>query len=179
MRKVLLIAAATVGGVVILIAGLLIYAALNLNSIVKSDRQYVLGRISASVGRDVQAQDIQIGLGWGVTLEITGLQIADDPAFSQLPFLKARQMSGQVEVLALLSGQILITRLAMHNPDIRILRDRAGHLNISTLGPHGAAAKPERQAPARQPAGKVPIRFLVQDLSVRDGAVFYQEVPGS
>src|ERR1700674_3650119 len=101
MRKILLIAAATVGGLIIVAAALIIYGALNLNAIVKRDRRYVLDKLSDTVGRDVQAQDIQVGLGWGVTLEITGLEIADDPSFSQRPFLTARQVSGHDEVLAL------------------------------------------------------------------------------
>ena len=96
MRNILLMAAAVLAGVVLVIVGLLVYGALNLNSIVKRDPQYVLDRIGHWMGRNVQAQDIKIGLGWGVTLDITGLAIADDPSFSQLPFLKAKQLSGRV-----------------------------------------------------------------------------------
>src|ERR1700751_926657 len=108
MRRILLTAAVTLGVIVLLIAGLLVYGALNLNSLVKSNRQYLLDRVGDSLGRDVQAQDVQIGLGWGVTLEVSGLRIADDPSFSQLPLLKAKQVSGRVELLPLLSRQILI-----------------------------------------------------------------------
>src|SRR5580704_17696414 len=108
MRKILLIVTAMLAGMGFVIACLLVYGAYNLNSIVKDDRQYLLDRIGDSVGRDVQAKDIETGLGWGVTLDITGVQVADDPAFSQLPFLKARQLSGQVEVWPMLAGQIVI-----------------------------------------------------------------------
>ncbi len=175
MRKILLMAAAVLAGVVLVIVGLLVYGALNLNSIVKRDPQYVLDRIGHWMGRNVQAQDIKIGLGWGVTLDITGLAIADDPSFSQLPFLKAKQLSGRVEILPLLAGQIVINRVAMRNPGVRILRDQAGRYNISTLGRQQAAATTPRQAREHTGGRKAPIRFLVQSLSVRDGGIFYQD----
>jgi len=175
MGKILLIAGATIGGLIVVAAALIIYGALNLNSIVKRDRRYVLDKLSDTVGRDVQAQDIQVGLGWGVTLEISGLEIADDPSFSQLPFLKARQVSGQVELLPLLSGQVLITRLAMLNPEVRILRDSAGRLNVSTLGAHQGATTTTPGKPARQHAGGAPISFLVRDLNLKEGEVSYQD----
>src|SRR5271170_1831177 len=179
MRRILLIAGALLGGVALVIAGLLVYGAFNLNSIVTHDRQYLLDRMGDSLGRDVQAQNIEIGLGWGVTLEITGVQIADDPAFSQLPFLKAKQMSGQVEVLPMLAGQIVIDRLALLNPSVRILRDQAGRLNVSTLGRRRVAAAAGQAASGPAPEGKhgarAPISVLIQNVSIRNGGVFYQD----
>ena len=79
MRKVLLIAAATVGGVVILIAGLLIYAALNLNSIVKSDRQEPLVVVRLSLAAEIA----KTGAGRPSTLTRNALPGLND-AFSEL-----------------------------------------------------------------------------------------------
>ncbi|HKD70404.1 MAG TPA: AsmA-like C-terminal region-containing protein [Candidatus Binataceae bacterium] len=177
MRRILLIAAATIGVLGLLIGGLLVYGALHLNSLVKNNRQYLLDRVGDSLGRDVQAQDIQIGLGWGVTLEVSGLQISDNPSFSQLPFLKAKQVSGRVEVLPLISGQILITRLEIREPEIRVMRDRAGHLNVATLGAKEVtSARPPRAGAEHGQGGiGIPIHFLVQSLSLRDGEASYQD----
>ncbi|SRR5579875_2584893 len=178
MRKILLIAAATLGVLVLLIAGVLLYGALNLNSLVKNNREYLLDRVGDSLGRDVQAQDIQIGLGWGLTLEVSGLQIADDPSFSQLPFLKAKQVSGSVELLPLVTGQILITQLDLLNPVVRILRDRAGRLNVASIGARQAAA-PRQARPGRVHAPSlIPIHFLVRTLNIREGGVTYQDASG-
>jgi uncharacterized protein involved in outer membrane biogenesis len=176
MRRILLTALVSFGVLVLIIAGLLIYGAFNLNSLVKNNRQYVLDRVGDTLGREVEAQDIHIGLGWGVTLEIAGLQVADDPSFSQLPFVKAKAVSGQVEVLPLLTGHILITRLDVLNPEIRVIRNQSGGLNIATLGPSGPTA--QGQARARHKAGgasRVPIHFLVQTFTIKNGAVTYKD----
>jgi uncharacterized protein involved in outer membrane biogenesis len=175
MRRILLAAGVTFGVLLLLIAGLLTYGAFNLNSLVKNNREYLLDRVGDSLGRDVQAQDIHIGLGWGVTLEISDLQIADDPAFSQLPFVKAKQVSGQVEVLPLLTGHVLITRLDLRNPDIRVLRDRSGRLNLASLGASGGAVQGRARVRREHGAPRIPINFLVRTFNIKDGAVTYQD----
>jgi len=176
MRKILLIAAATVGVLVLLIAGVVGYAALHLNALIKDNRQYLLDRASDLVGRDVQAQGIQVGLGWGVTLDIMGLQIDEDPSFpQQRPFLRAVQLSGEVELLPLLSGQILITRLDLLNPTVRVLRDRGGRLNIASLGAKGAASTGRAKAPREHAGRGIPIHLLVENLDIREGAITYQD----
>src|SRR5579885_186936 len=176
MRRILLTALVTFGALVLIIAGLLVYGALNLILLVKYNRQYVLDRVVDSLGRDVEAQDIHIGLGWGVTLEIAGLQVADDPSFSQLPFVKAKAVSGQVEVLPLLTGHILITRLDVLNPEIRVIRNQSGALNIATLGPSGPVAPGQARGRHKAAgAGRVPIHFLVQTFTIKNGAVTYSD----
>ncbi len=174
MRRIFVAAGVTFGVLLLLIAGLLTYGALNLNSLVRNNRQYLLDRASGSLGRDVAAQDIHIALGWGVTLEISGLQIADDPAFSQLPFLKAKQVSGKVELLPLLTGHVLITSLDLLNPEIRVLRDRTGRLNIATLGASRTASQAQPRA-GHHGAPRIPIDFLVQTFDIKNGEVTFQD----
>src|SRR5579883_208689 len=175
MRRVLLIAAVTLGVLLLIAAALITYGALNLNSLVRNNRQYVLDRVGDSLGRNVAAQDVQVALGWGVSLEVSGLQIADDPAFSQRPFIEAKQMSGQIELLPLLSGQILVTRLDLIDPRVRIVRDRAGRLNVATLGAKNAAgAGPARASRVHAP-NAIPIHFLVQTLTIHEGTVSYND----
>jgi uncharacterized protein involved in outer membrane biogenesis len=174
MRRIFVAAGVTFGVLLLLIAGLLTYGALNLNSLVKNNRQYLLDRAGDSLGRPVVAQDVHIGLGWGVTLEISGLQIADDPSFSQLPLVKAKQVSGKVEILPLLTGHVLITRLDLLNPEIRVLRNRAGALNIATLGANRSVA-PARPRTGHRGGTRVPIDFLVRAFNIKNGEVTYQD----
>jgi uncharacterized protein involved in outer membrane biogenesis len=181
MRRSWLIAASALAVFVLIIAGLLIYGALNLNSLVKNNRQYLLDRVGDALKRKVQAQNVRATLGWGVALEITGLQVADDPSFSQLPFFTAKRVSAEVELLPLLSREVLITRLEMLNPEMRVVRDKMGRLNLATLGAR-------RPGPSLQPgpgkpqggggAPQVPIHLLVRSLSTRDGEIIYQEADG-
>jgi uncharacterized protein involved in outer membrane biogenesis len=101
--------------------------------------------------------------------------VADDPSFSQLPFLKAKRVSGQIELLPLLAREILITRLDLLNPDVRILRDGAGRFNITTLGARAPGAPGHAGAGTHGGPSRLPIRLIAQSLSIRDGELTYQD----
>ena len=88
-----------VGAVVLIAAGLTAYAYFNLSSIVARNEKRILARVSDALGRPVEVGKIQAQMGWGVSVEVSGLTIADDPAFSSKPFLAANDVSVDVEFL--------------------------------------------------------------------------------
>jgi len=151
MRKILAISAAIVGVLILVVVGLAVYAALNLNSIIKANQAYLLAKVSDSLGRRVDAQAIDVSLGWGIGLGIKSVQIADDSRFSQIPFVQANEVSGQVAFLPLLRREVKVTRLIFKQPTVRVLRNAAGELNVSTIG---KKEQPQAQAPAAAPPAR-------------------------
>ncbi len=149
MRKLLLIAAAVIGAAVVIAAGLLTYAALNLNSIIKENQAHLLAKASDSLGRQVEANEITASFGWGVGLHVKSIKIADDPRFSQLPFIQADEISCQVALIPLLMRKLEITRLVLKQPIARVIRNSAGELNVSSLGRKQHAES--RPAPSAAP----------------------------
>ncbi len=93
MRRILLISGVVVGAAVLIAAALTAYAFFNLSSIVARDEKRILARVSDELGRRVDVGKIRAQIGWGVSIEVTGLKIADDQAFSAKPFLAANQVS--------------------------------------------------------------------------------------
>src|ERR1700757_5350702 len=134
MRKLILVIGAIVGIVVIVVAALIFYAALNLNSIIAANRDRILKIASDAVGRPVEAQEIKAHVGWGVMMDVSGVKIADDPAFSQLPFLQAGDIYLRVEFLPLLMKSVKVTSLMVDSPEVRVIRDCAGVLNVDSIG---------------------------------------------
>src|SRR3990172_8528020 len=151
MRKILAISAAIVGVLILVVVGLAVYAALNLNSIIKANQAYLLAKVSDSLGRRVDAQVIDVSLGWGIGLGIKSVQIADDARFSQLPFVQANEVSGEVAFMPLLRREVEVTRLIFKQPTVRVLRNANGELNVSTMG---RKEQPQAQAPAAAPPGQ-------------------------
>src|SRR5690349_17055594 len=134
MRRLLIIIGAIVGVLIVGIVAIFAYAYFNLNSIIASNRGYILARASDALGRPVQIQDIKATLGWGVKMDVSGVKVADDPSFSQQSFLQASDVYVNVELLPLLSRSLKVTRLEVKQPELRIIRDRAGTLNFATIG---------------------------------------------
>ncbi|MGH7914573.1 MAG: hypothetical protein ACREPW_07990, partial [Candidatus Binataceae bacterium] len=89
MRKLIRAIIIVVGVIVLVVIAAALYAVLNLNGIIQNKRGLILTRASDAIGRKVDVQDIHASLGWGVIADLRGVTIADDPNFSQRPFMQA------------------------------------------------------------------------------------------
>jgi uncharacterized protein involved in outer membrane biogenesis len=136
VRRLLVIIGA-IGSVFVV---LLAYAYFNLNSIITANRAYVLTRVSDALGRSVETGTIAANLGWGIEVDVSDAAIAEDPAFGVEPFLRAHDLYVRVEFLPLLARSFKITSLVIKQPQVRIIRNRAGVLNVSTIAKHSSAA---------------------------------------
>ena len=177
MRRILLISGAVVGAVVLIAAGLTAYAFFNLSSIVAHNEKRIVARVSDALGRRVEVGKIQAQMGWGVSVEIAGLKIADDSAFSEKPFLAANEVSVDVEFFPLLRGEAKVIRLELIKPDIRIVMNARGDLNVSSLGasPEEARRKAETARNGRAKRSSLADLAIVA-LSVEDGAIYFNDL---
>ncbi len=191
MRRVIVIAAAIVGAVVIFAGAILFYAATNLNSIIAERRQNILDKVSTALGRKVHADDIKVSLGWGILADVTGVQVADDPEISKKPFIEASNVYTRLQLLPLLARRIEVTEVVLDKPVIRIVQTRDGEFNVSTLGRNKVHTEQESQpggkgegegggANQESPmaeAGKAPATLgslQVQNFSINDGTLTYE-----
>jgi uncharacterized protein involved in outer membrane biogenesis len=182
MRRLVIILAAIVGVVVLAIVAVFAYAYFNLNSIIAANRGYILARASDSLGRQVEIQDIKAAIGWGVKMDVSGVKIADDPSFSQLPFLQANDVFVNVELLPLLSRSLKVTKLEVKEPQLRIIRDRSGTLNVATIGakstrqPSHPGAPPKEKPPSEKTQNAAGLAALtVGSLRIDNGTLFYSD----
>jgi uncharacterized protein involved in outer membrane biogenesis len=190
MRRVMVVAAAIVGAVVIFAGAILFYAATNLNSIIAERRQTILDKVSTALGRQVHADDIKVSLGWGILADVTGVQVADDPDISKKPFIEASNVYTRLQLMPLLARRIEVTEVVLDKPVIRIVQTRDGTFNVSTLGRKkvhteeesggGEAGKGGGGANEESPmaeAGRAPAALgslLVQNFSINDGTLTFQ-----
>ena len=127
-RKIIYI----VGGLVVL---LLIVAAI-LPFVIDANRfrPEIESSLNTALNRKVDIGNIRLSiLSGGVTVE--NIAISDDPAFNNGPFLKAKSLTVNVEMLPLIfSRAIHITGLTIDEPNATLLRSPAGTWNFSTLG---------------------------------------------
>lgn len=135
-----------VGGLVVL---LLIIAAL-LPFVIDANRfrPEIESSLNAALNRKVQIGNIRLSiLSGGVAVE--NIAISDDPAFSNGPFLKAKSLTVNVEMLPLIfSRAIHITGLTIDEPNATLLRSPDGTWNFSTLGAKDSGNSKESSATA-------------------------------
>lgn len=117
-------------------------------------RPRIESELTNALGRDVTVGNLSLSL-WSGSLAADNIAIADDPSFSNSPFIKAQALNVGVEILPLILSKTLhITELTLSQPQVNLLRDRSGKWNFSTLG----TASPTKKTGATPPssAGQTP-----------------------
>ena len=189
MRRVIVIAAAIIGAVVIFTGAVFFYAATNLNSIIAEHRGTILDKLSTALGRNVQVADIKVSLGWGVLADVTGVQVADDPDISKKPFIEASNVYTRLELIPLLARRIEVSEVVLDKPVIRIVQTREGTLNVFTLGKKKIATEEQpgegkgakgggvTEASPMEEAGRAPSTLgglFVRNFTVNDGTLIFE-----
>ncbi len=134
MKKLLYIACGLVAVIVILLIAAYMFIDAN------KFRPTIEAQLSSSLGRKVQVGDLGLSLFSG-GISARDVSIADDPAFSQAPFLTAKSVDVSVELVPLLlSRTVRLTALTLKEPGVVLLRSSSGKWNFSSLGSTTGAA---------------------------------------
>ncbi len=141
-RRLWITIAAVVGGIILI---LLIAIPFLLNA--DNYRPRIQTMLSDATGRQVTLGHLSFSLFTG-SLTADQLSIADDPAFSQQPFVQAKQIHIGIEVGPLLfHKQILIHSITIDTPKINLIQNQANVWNYASLGNSSKRAnKPETQS---------------------------------
>ena len=167
MRKLLII-----GSVLLVVVGLLAFALVNLNSLVASNKDQILEQVEQTIGRKVEIEEIGLSVWGGIGARLTQFRIADDPAFSQEDFIRASDLQVNVALLPLLSQEIQVKRVILHEPRIQVIRNEQGQFNFSSLTPTQESAEtPIPPDSEEAPASATP--FVIALVDIEGGDVRY------
>ena len=114
--------------------------------------------IEEALNRKITLQDIRLTIWPRIGARVAGFTVQDDPSFRQGPFASLSSLDVGVKLLPLLGGRVEVEEITLRDPVIVVSKNKAGILNVSTLGsPTPAVSK--REAPPGEPAGG-PLRAL-------------------
>jgi AsmA protein len=90
--------------------------------------------LSMALGRKVQVGNIQLALLQG-SVKVNDISIADDPEFSNAPFLQAKQLAAGVALQPLIfSKKLQVSSFTITEPQVVLLHAASGKWNYSSLG---------------------------------------------
>ena len=163
MKRALKIVGIVLG--VIVVALIALPFGINVNSF----RPKLESELSTALGREVKVGNLDLSL-FGGRMSAQDLSVADDPAFSSEPFIRAKSLKVGVELLPLIFSRALhITDLTLERPEITLMRAETGKWNFSSLGGSSTAAPaPATEAPASSSATA---NLAVKKLDIKDGQV--------
>jgi AsmA protein len=109
-------------------------------------RPMLESKLSQGLGREVKLGDLKFSiLSGGVTA--SDLSIADHPAFSTSPFLRAKSLTVSAELFPFIfSRKLNVTGLTIDQPEIVLLQSAPGQWNFSNLGAQSPSAQADSAA---------------------------------
>jgi len=149
---------------VLLVAAIALPFLVNVNSF----RPQIESRLSEALGRPVTVGNLSLSLLSG-GVRADQLSIADDPKFSNIPFIKAKSLKVGVELIPLIfSKQLNVTEFVIDEPEIALLRNQAGVWNFSSLG------NSEKKTPEKSTSTS---NLNVAKLELTDGKISFGAIP--
>lgn len=132
--------------------------------------------LEQALQRPVNIEDARLTIFPALGIRLRGMTIADDPAFSPLPFVTIPSAQVVVQWLPLLHCRIQVDHVLVHDPTIHLIRSQDGSLNTAMIG-----KDPSRQSPAKEPSnvgGSLkPLLdvFAVERFSMTGGSLEYED----
>src|SRR4030095_8697707 len=164
------------GGVVLALSGILVLTALNLNFLVRRNKDYLIGQAEQALGRKITVDEIDVTL-WPVGARLVNFALADDPAFTADAFLSAKDLRVDVRLLPLLIGRFRLKGMVLESPLITIVRDARGRYNFASHADNEkndrASADRGKEASSKKRDGAL---FSVASLNVSDGTLRYRDL---
>ena len=151
--------------VVLIVAALALPFLINVNSF----RPQIESRLTDALGRPVKVGNLSLSiLSGGVGAD--DLSVADDPKFSNAPFIKAKSLKVGVEMMPLLfNKQLNVTEIVIDEPEIALLRNQTGVWNFSSL-----ASSSEKNKPAEKSGTG---NLSVGKLELTNGKISFGSIP--
>jgi len=163
-KKVLLIIAAVIVVLAVIVLALPFFIDVNrFKPTLETD-------LSGALGRKVEIGNIQLSiLSGGVA--VNDVSIADDPAFSQEPFLTAKQLTAGVALVPLIfSRKLAVGSFTVTEPQITLLHSASGKWNYSSLGGGGSKAPASSQSTSGE-SGSGAGGFSVGNVKISNGTM--------
>lgn len=153
MKKVLKWIAIVIAILIILVLVLPFF--INVNTF----RPRIESELTNALGRKVTVGNLSLSL-WSGSLTADNIAIADDPAFSSQPFVKAQALNVGVNLVPLIFSKTLEVRnITLTQPQVTLLRTPAGKWNFSTIGTKsGEAGGQPSSAAANTPSSTQPAK---------------------
>ena len=133
--------------------------------------------LTAALGRAVKLGELKLALFTG-GVTANDLSIADDPAFSSSPFLRAKQLKVAVELMPLiLSRKLNVTGITIDQPEIALVETGPGAWNFSKLGNTGPA-RPANGEPLPAASAGSQLDLSVKLVKVSNGRLTFTRTGG-
>ncbi len=148
----------------------------SLDAIVRKNRTRIQQDMERAIGRAVTFSELNVSFWGGPGIAATDLKIADDARFAATPIVQAKKLRMQLRWLPLVLGRLRIEKFILEEPEIQIIRNEAGLLNLAVLVAREKKPAPPPLASDDTTKEKRPAtapRLAISDIRIRNGSIDY------
>jgi uncharacterized protein involved in outer membrane biogenesis len=117
--------------VLLAVAGAAVFSSLGV--VAHKRRGEVQRELQKLLGNDASFAAVEPSLWGGIGFKVKDFRIADNPQFAATPFLQARELRLGVSLWHLCLGRFVINALTFTRPELQIITNEDGLLNVSAL----------------------------------------------
>jgi len=145
---------------------------------VNSFRPKLESELTSALGREVKVGNLKLSILSG-SVSAEDLSIADDPAYSKTPFIRAKSLDVGVDLMPLIFSKVLhVNDLTLTQPEIFLVHSASGKWNFSSLGGN-SAAKPSEASSQPKSSDAANPNLSVAKLDVKDGRITVSQANSS
>jgi hypothetical protein len=130
----------------------------SLNALVEKNRDSIRINLEKHLGRSLTFDNLHLDLRGRLALSANNLRIAEDPYFAATPFIQSKELTMPLRLLPLLWGKIVVKKFILYEPEIQLIKNESGDLNILARS---------------WPIGEGDRSLLAPGLEVTNGTVYY------
>ncbi|HOD11668.1 MAG TPA: AsmA family protein [Candidatus Omnitrophota bacterium] len=137
----------------------------------------IISQAQQALGRQVQVGDmkVKISLSQGLSVNVDGFVIADDPQFSKKPFASLGKVSLGLDLLGVVTKrQINVSTVEILEPRISLVRNAEGMFNFQTLAILKESNDRSSAASSAAPAGAL-AAILIQNIFISNGVLDFED----
>jgi len=133
-------------------------------------RSLVISRLESALHRKVSVHSAELTILTGLGLRLNQVVIFEDPRFGAAPFSKVASLRVQLRLLPLLLGKLEVGSIQIDDPEISLVKDKAGIWNFESLG-KGTQEGSLVSKPQSSQGGAGAAALVISGLSFHNGTV--------
>lgn len=158
------------GAIIVLAIGLLAAVPFLVN--LPYVQAYIAQTASHALGRPVKFEAFSLSVLPLPAIVLKEFQVAEDPRFGRVPFLRVGEGRFALRLGGLLSGRVEFGELTLDQARVELIQDESGRWNVASLGPAPGRGPAPPKPPGRG-TGAAPA-IAISRVQMIEGVVHYQ-----
>jgi hypothetical protein len=143
------------------------------NMLASKNRDQIHQELQRVLGKEIYFEKLEANILGGLGFAAREFSVADNPRFAATPFVRARELVLGVSVWNLFRGRVVINSLTFMDPELQIITDEKGLMNVSELTRARKEPVPSFRPRAGQKRERLGVSLAIASLRLRNGRIEY------